>query len=92
MLGYRTPTPSVPSTFYDGKGFLPSTGNVEFPKSGPRRDGLIVSDECSSVNNWGAFIPPLKGGGFRLISCKLGRRIDCVGAWKQKSNLREESD
>jgi hypothetical protein len=71
VLGSRTPTLSVPSTFYDGKDFLPSTGNVEFPKSDPRGDALILPDIYSDVNQTGAFIPPLKGVGFRLISCQV---------------------
>jgi hypothetical protein len=33
----------VPSRFYAGKGFLPATGNLEFSKSGPRRDIVLYS-------------------------------------------------
>ena len=31
----------VPSTFYAGKGFLPATGNVEFPKNGLTVPGSV---------------------------------------------------
>ena len=54
----------VPSPFYAGKDFLPATGNVEFPKNGPREDSPILPDIYSDVNGTGAFIPPLKGWDF----------------------------
>src|SRR5438093_1585681 len=66
VLGFRTPTLSVPSTFYAGEDFPPATASVELSKSGPSRDAPIVSDASLLVNtNWGAFIPPVNGVGFR---------------------------
>src|SRR3982751_6444191 len=70
-LGSRRPTLSVPSTFYGGEGFPPPTGNVEFPKSGPRKGRPIVPESIHPCKrSWDAFIPPLKHVGFRLAFCK----------------------
>ncbi len=79
---FSRPTLSVPSKFYAGKDFLPATGNPEFPKSDPRRDVLILWDRCSPVNQSYAFIPPLKGVGFRLILYKNTRfpRLGIAGS------------
>ena len=69
-LGSRTPTHLVPSTFYPAEDWIASvarfpagTGNVAFSKSGPSRDNGIGPRRH-------AFIPPLKGVGFRLTFCK----------------------
>jgi hypothetical protein len=74
QLGYRKATLLIPSTFYAGEVFPPATGKVEFPKSDPRRDLLMIAGICSLVNYSHAFIPPLKGVGFRLRFCKACQR------------------
>ena len=89
-----TPTLSVPSTFYPAKDliasvarFLAGTGNVEFSKSGPLRNSPILQQKLPVFKgvDWfqhgpHAFIPPLKGVGFRLIFCK-SRKLGMSGLW-----------
>ena len=49
VLGYRTPTLPVPSKFYVREGFPRTTGDFEFPKSGPLRDRCILPGSIEQI-------------------------------------------